>query len=68
MAWTLADLAAVRAALAKGERSVTFADRSVVYRSVEELLRVKAEMEAELAVAASRPKQWAAYSSKGLSS
>ncbi|WP_240097645.1 phage head-tail joining protein [Thermomonas flagellata] len=37
MAYTQADLDALQAALAKGERRVTFGDKTVEYRSVEEL-------------------------------
>jgi hypothetical protein len=66
MAWTTTDLDAVKAALAKGEQTVQFADRSVTYRSVDDLLRVKQEIEAELAAADSRPRQFHAYTRKGL--
>ena len=37
MAYTEVQLQALEAALAKGERRVTFADKTVEYRSVEEL-------------------------------
>lgn len=37
MAYTIDQLAALEAALAKGERRVTFADKTVEYRSVAEL-------------------------------
>ena len=37
MAYTQAHLDALEAALAKGEHRVTFADKTVEYRSVEEL-------------------------------
>lgn len=37
MAYTQADLDAIRAAIVRGEKSVQFADRLVVYRSLEEL-------------------------------
>lgn len=37
MAYTPAHLEALQAALAKGERRVTFADKTVEYRSIEEL-------------------------------
>jgi hypothetical protein len=37
MAYTQAHLDALEAALAKGERRVTFADKTVEYRSVDEL-------------------------------
>lgn len=37
MAYTQADLDALQAALAKGEKRVSFGDKTVEYRSVEEL-------------------------------
>jgi hypothetical protein len=37
MAYTQADLDALQAALAKGERRVSFGDKTVEYRSIEEL-------------------------------
>lgn len=37
MAFTQDDLAAVQAAIARGERSVQYADRVVTYRSIAEL-------------------------------
>lgn len=37
MAFSQADLAAVQAAIARGERSVQYADRVVTYRSIQEL-------------------------------
>jgi hypothetical protein len=37
MAYTQADLEALQAALAKGEKRVSFGDKTVEYRSVEEL-------------------------------
>lgn len=37
MAYTQANLEALQAALAKGEHKVTFADKTIEYRSVEEL-------------------------------
>jgi hypothetical protein len=37
MAYTQSDLDALQAALAKGEKRVTFGDKTVEYRSVEEL-------------------------------
>jgi hypothetical protein len=52
--YTQAQLDAIRAAIAKGEKSVTFADRTVVYRSMDELLKAEARIAA--AVAAT-PKQ-----------
>jgi len=37
MAYTPADLEALQAALAKGEKRVSFGDKTVEYRSIEEL-------------------------------
>ncbi len=37
MAYTQADLESLQAALAKGEKRVSFGDKTVEYRSVEEL-------------------------------
>ena len=37
MAYTQADLEALQAALAKGEKRVSFGDKTVEYRSIEEL-------------------------------
>ncbi|MCR6496872.1 hypothetical protein LJB71_12030 [Thermomonas sp. S9] len=37
MAYTQSDLEALQAALAKGEKRVSFGDKTVEYRSVEEL-------------------------------
>lgn len=54
MAFTQADLDAVNAALASGELSVRASDgKQVTYRSVDELLRAKRVIEAEIAIATS---------------
>lgn len=42
MAWMQSDLDAIDKALASGELTVHFADRSVTYRSLDELLRIRA--------------------------
>jgi len=66
VAYTEADLTAVRAAIAKGERSVQFADRSVTYRSMDELFQAEERIAGALATATStRPKQSFAVASKG---
>jgi hypothetical protein len=66
MAYTEADLTAVRAALTKGERTVQYLDRSVTYRSVEELQAVEAAILRDLAsTTRTRGKQLYAVSSKG---
>jgi hypothetical protein len=69
MAWTEADLNALDACIAKGEKSVTFADRTVTYRDVSEMLQARAVISAALAAASSdtpRPRQWLGTSSRGL--
>lgn len=48
MAATAADLAAIESALYKGEARVTFADRSVDYRSIEDLMKARDMIKAEL--------------------
>lgn len=67
MAYTEADLTAVRTAIAKGERSVAFADRSVTYRDMSELLLAEARISQALASvpAARRKKQMFGVTSKG---
>ena len=51
MAYTLADLDVVKSAIASGELTVSHNGRTVTYRSVAELLKAKADIEAELATA-----------------
>ncbi len=63
MAYSQTDLDAVREAITKGERSVQFADRSVTYRSMDELLR--AEERIAGALATERSKQTFGVTSKG---
>lgn len=48
MAYTLADLDALKAALAKGEKRVSFGDKTVEYRSVAELREAILAVEREL--------------------
>ncbi|MEG9622070.1 phage head-tail joining protein [Pseudomonas guariconensis] len=52
MAYTPAQLAAVERAIARGERIVRYSDRTVEYRSVDELLKVRDQIRTELAQAA----------------
>ena len=49
MAYTQADLEALQAALAKGEKRVSFGDKTVEYRSVAELQAAIRSVEAEIA-------------------
>jgi hypothetical protein len=43
------DLARIRAAIARGERTVQFADRSVTYASIDDLLKAERAIAAALA-------------------
>ncbi len=61
--YTQADLDAVRAAIARGEKSVQFADRSVTYRSMSELLDAEQIIKQSLNP---RPRQVLGYGTKGL--
>lgn len=63
--FTEQDLAAVRAAIAKGVRRVEYADRSVTYQSVDDLLRAEARITQALA-GAGRQKQSILVGEKGL--
>ncbi len=67
MAYTQTDLAAINAALLRGEKSVQFADRSVTYRDIAEIIQVRDIIIAELAPATVRRRQYLGVSSKGLS-
>jgi hypothetical protein len=62
MAFSSTDLDAMRTAIARGEKTVTFADRSVTYRSMTEMIEALRLMEGELAT---RSKQSLGASSKG---
>jgi hypothetical protein len=42
MAWTQSQFDAIEAAIASGELTVRFGDRTVTYRSVDELLQARA--------------------------
>jgi hypothetical protein len=48
MAYTLEKYSALKAAVAGGELSVRYVDRSVQYRSIDEMVRILKLMEAEL--------------------
>lgn len=55
--YTHKQLKALRDALARGERRVTFGDRLVEYRSVDELLAAIREVEAALAGTEGHPRR-----------
>lgn len=44
MAYTTSDLTTIERAIARGETTVQFSDRMVVYRSMDQLLKAKAEI------------------------
>ncbi len=48
MSWTQADLAAIEKAIKSGALSVQFADRQVAYRSLDDMMRIRAMMRHEL--------------------
>lgn len=50
MAWTSAQLAALETAIATGTKTVTYQDKTVTYHSLDEMLRLRAQMKAELEV------------------
>jgi hypothetical protein len=58
-------LTAIRTAIARGERSVTFSDRTVTYRSMDELLAAEARILSDMARASQRPRQYIGVASKG---
>jgi len=49
MAWTQSDLDVINKAIASGKRRVKFADREVEYHSIDDLLRARSEIQADLA-------------------
>jgi multidrug resistance efflux pump len=55
MSYTTTQLDALKRALATGERRVSFGDKTVEYRSVEELQEAIRTVEAELARSAGAP-------------
>lgn len=68
MAYTTADREALERALAKGERRVTFGDKTVEYRSVDELRAALREVDAALLreTGRSRARQIRITTSKGV--
>ena len=56
MTYTESDLLTLKKALANSERRVSFGDRSVEYRSIEELKMAIREVEADLARTAGKQK------------
>lgn len=50
MAWTQADIDALKAAIATGVKSVAYHDKTVTYHSVDDMLKALAMMQAEVNV------------------
>lgn len=55
------------AAIGTGEMSVTYADRTVTYRSISELKRARDIIDSDISRLAGRSRQSVAVASKGLS-
>ena len=67
MAWTQADVDALEAEIKIAQRATRKGDRSVEMRSLDELLRLRAEMQASVATAAgTRIRQVRFITDKGL--
>ena len=67
MAWTQTDLDALNQSIAKGVTSVRYADRSVQYRSLSEMLTLRALMTDEIALPSSLKNVMRSFSySKGI--
>lgn len=49
MAWTSADLTALETAIKSGVRHVQYADRSVTYHSLDEMMRLREAMKNDVA-------------------
>lgn len=63
--FTYDDLYAIRRAIAKGELRVTFADREVLYRSIDDLTKAEQRIVGALQTEG-RPKQFHGRTCKGL--
>ncbi len=63
MSFSARDLDTLDRAIAQGSKTVSFADRSVTYRSLEEMLQARALIERELSAA---PRTRYATGEKGL--
>lgn len=65
MAWTIEDIDALKAAIAKGVQRVKYQDKEVTYHSVDDMLKALRLMEQELGVKAKGARVYA-ESGKGL--
>ena len=62
MAWTAADVTALKQAIATGVLSVAYADRTTTYRSMAEMTQILAMMEREVQGSAHTNHRLAAHS------
>lgn len=60
-----AGLAAIETALGRGESMVVFADRTVMYRTVDQLMAARAFWAGQVASLSGRPKQSVGFATKG---
>jgi hypothetical protein len=68
MAWTAADITTLKQAMLdrKGAKSLTFADQTVVFDSVDDMMKLLAVMEAEVSATAGLTRTRFAATRKGL--
>ncbi len=66
MAYTLTQYQILVAAIAQGVKEVYYGDKRVVYRDLNEMLRIRDEMEAELGLNKGKPRRVFASFSKGI--
>ncbi len=66
MAYTLTQLEVLTAAIAQGALTVKYADKEVTYRSLDDMMRIKREMEKELYPTTQKSSRRYAEFSKGL--
>jgi len=63
--YTQDDLDRVRLAIARGEQTVQFADRSVTYRSITQLMQAEEFISSQLRAAVGHRKQTLGFATKG---
>lgn len=61
MSWRQSDIDKLKASIASGIRTVAYADRTVTYQSVAEMLQVLAAMEGEVSQSASGRSTFASF-------
>lgn len=66
MAFTIAQMNALEAAIAQGALRVRYSDKEVQYRSLDEMLQLLATMQSQLGVSKRSNKRFLAKHSKGL--